>query len=106
MMFPYPWPVFLPTVARVLSDGKPHTREGLLPVVAQTHGLTAHQCKLTMANRQNIFANRITIALGRLVKTRAVAKSKNEHRAITYRMTEHGIEVVRRTGKEVKISDF
>jgi hypothetical protein len=106
MMFPYAWPAFVPTVARILSDGKPHTHEELLPRVAQAHALTPDECRWTMANRQNIFVNRLANVLGQLVKRRAASKSKNEDGSTVYQITDHGLEVLRRRGEEVKINDF
>lgn len=107
MMFPYAWPAFVWTIMRALSDGKPHTHEYLLAYVARAHALTLDQCKLTLANGHNIFVSRVGNALARLVTRKAVIKSlAGEDGSTVYQITEHGFEVLRRRGKEVKIKDF
>ncbi len=105
-MFPYPWPAFVPTVAAILSDGKPHTREELLTRVARAHALTQDHLSQTMINGQNVFASRVDFPLGRLVTKKAVAKLSQNHGSNSYQLTEHGLDVLRRKGKQVKISDF
>jgi hypothetical protein len=106
-MFPYAWPAFVRTIMTALSDGKPHTHEYLLAYVARAHALTPDQCKLTMANGYNIFVSRVGNALARLVTKRAVIKFlAGEDGSTVYQMTEHGLEVLQRKGKEVKINDF
>jgi restriction endonuclease Mrr len=105
-MFPYAWPAFLRTIASILSDGKTHTYVGLLTRAAQAHALTPDERKLTMANGQNVFVSRVDFALARLVTEKGIIKLVPKDGPVAYHITEHGLDVVRRKGKEVKIQDF
>jgi hypothetical protein len=106
MMFPYAWPAFLSTIASILSDGKTHAYVGLLEQVARTYALTPEERKLTMANRTNVFLSRVDFALARLVTKKGVVKLVPKDGLVAYQITEHGLDVVRRKGREVKIHDF
>ncbi len=101
--FPYSFPEFLSPVLRILADGEDHSTEEIRRRILVEFPLTAEQLSLKRAGHNvTVFINKVALAFNRLVFHKAILSARPE----SYRITDHGREVLKRRPKDARERDL
>ena len=93
--FPYPAPAYLSPVLRILADGEDHSIEEIRRRILAEFPLTPEQLSLRRrVSFPTVFVNKVAYAFARLVLHKAIVTGKVL--AESYRMIDHGREVLKR----------
>jgi len=92
--FPYAFPIYLSPVLRVVADGEDHSIQEIRHRILAEFPLTAEQLSLRRAGHNvTVFINKVALAFNRLVFHNAIVAGQVP---ATYRITDHGREVLKR----------
>jgi restriction system protein len=103
--FPYVAPAFLSPVLRILADGEEHSTEEIRSRILAEFPLTAEQLLLRRrVGLPTVFVNKVAYAFARLVLFKAIVAG--EATPETYRITDHGREVLKRHPNDARERDL
>jgi restriction system protein len=103
--FPYPAPVFLSPVLRILADGEDHSIEEIRACILAEFPLTPEQLSLRRGvGLPTVFVNKVAYAFARLVLFKAIVAGQVMPES--YRITDHGREVFKRHPNDTRERDL
>jgi restriction endonuclease Mrr len=101
--FPYSFPEYLSPVLRILGDGEDHSIEEIRRCILAEFPLTPEQLLLKRAGHNvTVFINKVALAFNRLVLHKAIVQAVPE----SYRITDHGREVLKRRPNDARERDL
>jgi hypothetical protein len=101
--FPYQAPEYLSPVLRILEDGKNHSKEDIRKAILAEFPLTPEQLSLRRPGYPvTVFFNKVAYAFARLVLFKAIVEQVPE----SYRITDHGHEVLKRHPNDARERDL
>ena len=101
--FPYLAPEYLSPVLRILEDGRDHSIEGIRNDILAEFPLTPEQRSLRRPGFPvEVFVNKVAYAFARLVHHKAIVEAMPG----SYRMTDHGREVLKRGPNDARERDL
>jgi hypothetical protein len=101
--FPYSFPAYLSPVLRILGDGEDHSKEEIRGRILAEFPLTSEQLLLKRAGHNvTVFINKVALAFNRLVFHKAIVEAMPG----SYRLTNHGREVLKRRPNDARERDF
>jgi len=93
--FPYAFPVYLSPVLRILGDGEDHPVQEIRQRILDDFPLTAEELSLRRPGHNvDVFINKVALAFNRLVFHKAIVSGQNMPES--YRITDHGREILKR----------
>lgn len=103
--FPHPFPVFLSPVLRILADGHEHGVEEIRERIAREFKLTPEHLALRRRVAfPTVFVNKVALAFMRLVIHNAIAAGSAQ--GGSYRITAHGLEILKRHPTDARERDL
>jgi len=100
--FPYPFPTFLSPILHILADNNEHRAEDVREQIAAQFDLTPEQRSLRRAGYNvTVLANKVALALNRLVFHKAISG-----RAGSYRITSHGLDILKKRPSGAREEDL
>ena len=92
--FPYPFPMFMSPVLRILADGREHGVEEIRERIATEFALTPEQLLLRRRVAfTTVFVNKVAFAFMRLVIHKAIMAGSAP--SGSYRITAHGLDILK-----------
>jgi restriction system protein len=101
--FPYSFPEYLSPVLQILADGEDHPIAEIRQRILAEFPLTAEQLSLRRAGHPvTVFVNKVAFAFNRLVFHKAIVQALPG----SYRITDHGREVLKRHPNDARERDL
>jgi len=101
--FPYAFPEYLSPVLRILGDGEDHSTEEIRRRILAEFPLTPPQLSLTRPGHNvSVFVNKVALAFNRLVFHKAITQAVPD----SYRMTDHGREILKKHPADARERDL
>jgi len=103
--FPYPAPRYLSEVLRILADGTEHNVEEIRERILAKFPLTPEQlCLKRPGFPITVFVNKVAYAFARLVFHGAIVDKSG--RGGSYRITDHGLTILKRHATDARERDL
>jgi restriction system protein len=101
--FPYSFPEYLSPVLRILADGENHSIEEIHRRILAEFPLSDEQLFLRRTGSNvPVFINKVAFAFNRLVFHKAIMEAVPE----SYRITDHGREILKRHPNDARERDL
>lgn len=101
--FPYSFPEYLSPVLRILANGQDHSIEEIRRCILTELPLSTEQLSLRRPGYNvTVFINKVAFAFNRLVFHKAILQVVPE----SYRITDHGREVLKRHPNDARERDL
>jgi len=100
---PYKFPVYLSPILIILADGRDHDKQEIREMILAQFPLSQAELVLKPESSPvSVFMNKVAFAFNRLVYHKAIIEVVPGK----YRITEHGMEIVRRCPKDARERDL
>jgi hypothetical protein len=101
--FPYSFPQYLSPVLRILGDHNDHSIEEIHGGILAEFPLTPEQLSLKRPGyNTTVFVNKVAFAFNRLVVHKAIVQMVPK----SYRITDHGLDVLKRCPNDARERDL
>jgi hypothetical protein len=90
--FPYLYPIYLSPILVILRDGEYHSIEDIHQHILAEFPLSQEQLAMKHRSGVSVFVNKVAFAFNRLVLHKAIVRGQ----PASYRITDHGREVLQR----------
>jgi len=103
--FPYAFPAYLSPILRILRDGEDHPIQEIRQLILAEYPLTPEQLSLRRTGHNvDVFINKVALAFNRLVFHKAILAGQTVPGS--YRITDHGREILKRHPDDARERDL